>query len=66
MWEKQAVLFPKQRWSREASLETSALFIQADLDSSSCSWFWEQSSLQWLGKERPPCKCSGKPGELQA
>lgn len=45
MWEKEAVLFPNQRWSREASsVEISTLFIQAKLDSESCSWFWEQNS----------------------
>lgn len=37
MWEKEAVLFPNQRWSREASLETSALFIQTKLDSKSAA-----------------------------
>lgn len=45
MWEKEAVLFANQRWSREASsLETSTLFIQTKLDSNSCSWFGEQNS----------------------
>lgn len=56
MWEKEAVLFPNQRWSRKASsLETSALFIQTKLDSNSCSWFWEQNSKSL---------CSLQPWEL--
>lgn len=45
MWEKEAVLFPNQRWSREASsLETSTLFIQTKLDSNSCSCFGSKTA----------------------